>query len=178
MLGDGLAPADVRWLLRQRVRAGANWFFLVAAASLARAAAQGLDAPRLTVISSALGTMTAGVWSAFVLGLAGAPVGQAGPLQLALAVVATLPFAGLISWLGYCARQGRTWAFIAGAVLYGLDSVILVLAGIPELVMIRALCLVGILVGLQALRRLESLPVADVPLAEGQSHVRMEMKLP
>ncbi len=98
--------------LRDESRSDANYFFV--AAGLA-ALGTGLLPVRLGVFVS--------IGAVDLLGLYGRPLGQLYPFAM-YGAAATWLLAMLA--LGFAARSGRRWAFLAGMVLYGVDMIALI----------------------------------------------------
>src|SRR5713226_3450189 len=100
-------------VLGKRVQSGANWFFWIAGLSL------------INSFSSFSGSKFR-----FIMGLGVTQItdslagGSASPAALAFALMV----AGLLVGFGLLASGGRDWAFILGMILYGLDSLIFVVA--------------------------------------------------
>jgi hypothetical protein len=98
--------------LRADSRSDANYFFW--AAGLA-ALGTGLLPVRLTILVS--------IGAVDLLSLYGTPLGSLYPLALYGAAVMWVL---ILVALGFAARGGRRWAFLAGLVLYGVDMIALI----------------------------------------------------
>ena len=99
--------------LRDDSRSDANYFFW--AAGLA-ALGTGLLPVRLLNILVSIGAID-------LLSFYGRPLGQLYPVAM-YSAAATWLLAVLV--LGFAARSGRRWAFLAGMVLYGADMIVLI----------------------------------------------------
>ncbi|PYX59310.1 MAG: hypothetical protein DMG73_08910 [Acidobacteria bacterium] len=98
--------------LRDDSRSDANYFFW--AAGLA-ALGTGLLPVRLNILVS--------IGAIDLLSFYGRPLGQLYPVAM-YSAAATWLLAVLV--LGFAARSGRRWAFLAGMVLYGADMIVLI----------------------------------------------------
>jgi|SRR2546422_5231029 len=105
---EGQRRAD----LRDESRSDANYFFW--AAGLA-ALGTGVLPVRLNILVS--------IGAVDLLSLYGRPLGQLYPLAVYSAAATWLV---AVLALGFAARSGRRWAFLAGMVLYGADMIALI----------------------------------------------------
>lgn len=140
------APAPAA-LLAQQVKNGASWFYWIAGLSLIN-----------TVVQSFGGSMS------FIFGLGitqviDAIAGQIGPAGRGVALALDAVVFGLFILVGVLANRRKTAAFIAGMVLYALDSVLfLVIFDLLPLAF-HAFALFFIFKGFQACRALNREPV-------------------
>lgn len=107
--------------LEQRMKSGANWFYLIAALSLVT-----------SFISLAGGTwaflVSLGV-TQLIDALANVGAERIGWGVKAFALVFDLIAAGLFAALGVFAGKRQTWAFVVGMVLYLLDALVCLVIG-------------------------------------------------
>ncbi|MBN2212336.1 MAG: hypothetical protein JW709_13140 [Sedimentisphaerales bacterium] len=111
-----VSPNDPAVLaLQQQMRRGASWFYWIAGLSL---------------VNSALTAAQAGVY--FIAGLGITMLMDAiasdfggGPAKV-IAIVFNLIVLGCFILFGVFSNRGHRWAFITGIILYGLDTLILV----------------------------------------------------
>lgn len=129
--------------LENQLKSGAGWFYWIAGLSLIN-----------TIIF-----IFGGKWN-FIMGLGitqvvdavAVPMGQAGK---AVAVIIDLLIAGMFAGFGVMAAKRNTWAFIAGMVIYAMDTIIFILAGDFLGIAFHALALWFIFGGLKAHRQLK-----------------------
>ncbi len=138
-----------RQQLEARMKSGANWFYWIAALSLVT-----------SVISLAGGT-----WGFFISlgvtqvidGFANNIAGETGTAPKVVAFVFDLVAAGLFAFFGYFASKMQPWAFVAGMVIYLLDSVVFVVAGAWLGLAFHAFVLYSVFGGYKACTRLAEL---------------------
>lgn len=111
------APDPAKLIAAARVRRAAHWFYWIAGLSL---------------VNSAIGAFGGSVHFVVGLGLSGLvdavakPLGSAGVL---LDLIINGIIAGVFCLFGYLAGERRKWAFLVGMLLYGLDGLLLLVAG-------------------------------------------------
>jgi hypothetical protein len=139
-----------RLRLEAQFRSGANWFFWIAGMSL---------------VNSVVG-LFGGHWG-FVIGLgitqvidAALTTGNGDVGSRLLGPLLTAAVAGVFIACGHFAREGRRAAFIAGIVLYVLDSLIFVLVRDVLAIAFHAFALYCLIKGMRAKDQLDSLPAA------------------
>ncbi|MBN1766537.1 MAG: hypothetical protein JW860_14880 [Sedimentisphaerales bacterium] len=101
--------------LHKMFTGGTAWFYWIAALSLVN-----------TVL------MIAGSELSFIVGLTitiiiDSIAAELGPIAMIIAFIFDVTLAGCFIIFGIFARKGHKWAFIAGMVLYGLDTLLIVL---------------------------------------------------
>jgi hypothetical protein len=140
--------ATERHRLEAQFRSGANWFFWIAGMSL---------------VNSLVG-LFGGHWG-FVIGLGVTQVigavltsGDGDVGSRLLGPLLTAAVAGVFIACGHFAREGRRAAFIAGMLLYVLDSLIFVLIRDVLAVAFHAFALYCLIKGMRAKDQLDSLP--------------------
>jgi hypothetical protein len=138
-----------RLRLEAQFRSGANWFFWIAGMSL---------------VNSLVG-LFGGHWG-FVIGLgitqvidAALTSGDGDVGARLLGPLLTAAVAGVFIACGHFAREGRRSAFIAGMLLYVLDSLIFVLVRDVLAVAFHAFALYCLIKGMRAKDHIDSLPV-------------------
>jgi hypothetical protein len=142
--------ATERLRLEAQFRSGANWFFWIAGMSL---------------VNSVVG-LFGGHWG-FVIGLgitqvidAALTTGDGDVSARLLGPLLTAAVAAVFIACGHFAREGRRTAFIAGIVLYVLDSLIFVLVRDVLAIAFHAFALYCLVRGMRAKDQLDSLPAA------------------
>jgi hypothetical protein len=152
--GPRLASSDAvlaldRLRVEARMRAGADWFFWIAALAL------------LEAYLNRSGIVTQG---AFGLGMTGLVERATGPWTApggAMPFLAELVLPVFYVLLGVLARRGRRWAFAAGMGAYAVDAA-LVLAAAQMVGLALHLVVLGLLgAGFVAARQLEQFGRAD-----------------
>lgn len=140
--------AAERFRLESQFRNGANWFFWIAGMSL---------------INSLIG-LFGGNWS-FVIGLGLTQVIDAmlttGDGEIGSRLIGTLltaGVAGIFLAFGHFAREGRRAAFIAGILLYVIDTLIFVVVRDVLAIALHAFALFCLVKGMQAKDQLDRLP--------------------
>lgn len=99
-------------MLERRARSGARWFLWIAGFSL-------------------VNTFILGHGAVFLVGLAVTPVLKGfaaglGPQYEGVGTVLSVVVAALFGMFGFFASKGRSWGYIVGMVLYGLDAALLI----------------------------------------------------
>lgn len=150
---DSESKVAERIKLENTFRAGANWFFWIAGLSLVNSIVVALGKEWGFVV----GLGTTQVIDAFGKAAGGGAVGTGVALFLDLIVLA------FVVLFGFLCRRGQVWAFALGMVLYGLDGIIFLVAGDWFGVGFHALVLVFIFGGMNALRKLKSIPPESPP---------------
>ena len=128
--------------LEQRANSGARWFYWIAALSLITSLIM-LSGSKWGFIIS-LGTTT--IVTAIAAGL-----GNAGTV---IAVVFNLLASGLFVGLGVLAGKRYLWAFVVGMILFGLDTLVFVLAQDWIGIIFHVLVIYWIFTGFNACRQL------------------------
>ena len=129
--------------LENQLKSGAGWFYWIAGLSL---------------VNTAI-FIFGGQWN-FIMGLGltqvvdavAVPMGQGGKIA---AVIIDLLIAGMFVGFGVMAAKRDTWAFIAGMIIYALDSIIFIMDGDFLGIAFHALALWFIFGGLKAHRQLK-----------------------
>lgn len=137
---EGSAPQPA---IPASVRAGAQWFFCIVGLT-------SLDSV-LTIMGSHLHFFTGLGITALVEGLAKHSGSHAG---LYLIVNSWMAIGFL--YCGYCALEGRKWAFILGMAAYAVDATMLAAAGDYLSVALHAIIFAAIFRGFIGLRRVAS----------------------
>lgn len=109
-------PGGMQYAVAARqTQQGGDWFFWIAGLSIANSV--------LRLIHSPVGAFF-GLGTTDVIDQVGAGLGGSGGLvALGLDVVV----AGFVAFFGLFARKGAQWAFVAGAVFYVLDALVVLL---------------------------------------------------
>lgn len=134
--------------IENQFKSGANWFFWIAG---------------LSIINS-MSALTGSSWhfviglsvTQFIDGVARSIHGQYGTVFRMIALMMDIGFVALFAGLGFWAKQKSTAGFILGMILYGFDSLMLLLIGNFIGIVFHVLALVFIFRGLQALQKLEA----------------------
>ena len=144
-----LAQAEENVRTQARAKGGANWFYWIAGMSLLNSLMWIFNLGYTFFIGLGITQLVDGI--ATGLGEYVAP-DYATLLRIAALFIDVL-FAGLFILFGYLANRGRHWAFIVGAVLYGLDALIFLM--VPDFVSIgfHVFGLVIILNGMRAAKK-------------------------
>jgi sirohydrochlorin ferrochelatase len=131
-----VAPAKV--IAGARVKAGARWFYWIAALSMVNS---------VVVIAGGSLHFVVGLGITTVVDVLAKGVGSAGTV-LDLVINGTV--AGIFFLFGSFAAKGQKWAFLVGMVLYGLDG--LLLLGVKDILSVgfHAYALFAISRGLKA----------------------------
>jgi hypothetical protein len=134
-------------LLRREsaISGGAAWFYWIAVVSVLGCAVTILGRDWNFLIG--LGIMQ------LIAGLSQEPF----PLVRGLGVVVHLAAAGLFVWLGFWARKRARWAFMAGFLLYFLDSLIFLLLGEFASLGFHGLALFMLLGGYRSIKKASAL---------------------
>jgi len=148
ILDPAAHAASARLRLEAQFRNGANWFFWIAGMSL---------------VNSLVG-LFGGQWG-FVIGLGVTQVidavltsGDGDVGSRLIGPLLTAAVAGVFIACGYFARQGKRSLFIAGIVLYVLDSLIFVVVRDVLAIAFHAFALYCLVKGMRAKDQLDSLP--------------------
>lgn len=148
---ENVADIELHKLETQH-QGGAKWFYWIAALSL---------------VNSAI-IHFGGEWS-FVVGLGATQfldviaaavaeeVGSGAAIVKALAIAGDLLIAGIFALFGFFALKRKTWAFVAGMALYGVDGLLFLLVGDWLSIGFHVFALLGLAGGLVAARKIESL---------------------
>ena len=132
-----IAPAKL--VAGSRMRAGAKWFYWIAALSLVNS---------LVVIFGGQFHFVVGLGITSVVDELAKGVGSSAGIVLALIINGTV--AGIFFLFGGFAGKAHKWAFIVGVVLYGLDGLLLLAATDILSVGFHAYAIFGIVRGLMA----------------------------
>jgi hypothetical protein len=131
-----VSAADPR--LERRVRSGSRWFFWIA----------GLSLVNTIMVTSGQGTvfLTGLAVSLYIYAFA-VQLGSAGP---GIGIAMSVAVSALFAVFGIFARKGHSWSFIAGMVLYALDALLAIRAGVGAMAAFHAFVLVWLFLGLKA----------------------------
>ena len=132
-----VAPAKL--IAGTRMRAGAKWFYWIAALSLVNS---------LVVIFGGQFHFVVGLGITSIVDALAKGIGSSAGIVLALIINGTV--AGIFFLFGGFAVKAHKWAFIAGVVLYALDGLILLAAVDILSVGFHAYAIFGIVRGLMA----------------------------
>jgi len=138
-------------LLRQRIESSANWFYWIA----------GLSAVNMFI--SAVGSnwsFVIGIGATqFLSGVIRVAAAEANPPVISIGIlwILNLGLAGFFAACGWFARRPSTVAFVAGMVLFGLDTIIFLMIGDWIGVIFHAIALYSLWPGLVAGRELKRL---------------------
>lgn len=136
-------------LLERRMASGADWFFWIAALSVAN-----LVTPYLGFYFM-FGTLGMVEWISRLAWESSANGG-------AMAMAARIAIAGVLCVFGIFGRKGQRWSFIAGMAIYALDGVLLALADSSSIsgwlnIAFHVFALLGIFAGLKACNQLKAI---------------------
>lgn len=127
-----------------RATNGARWFYWIAGLSLVNSLLMLAGQDVVMVVGLALTLVPAVI------------LGGAGMLGQIVAMLFTLLATGLFVLMGWQASKGRDWAFIAGAVVYGLDAIVFALFADWLAFAFHGFALTQIVAGYLALRRMRT----------------------
>ena len=144
-----LAKAEENLRQTARIKGGANWFYLIAFMSLLNSLMWVFQLGYYFFIGLGITQLVDGI----ATGIAQAVSPDYTTLLRIGALLIDVLIAGLFALFGYLANRGRHWAFIVGAVLYGLDALIFLM--VPDIISIlfHIVGLVFILAGYRTARK-------------------------
>jgi GYF domain 2 len=140
--------------LEKKIKNGGSWFYWIAGLSLISS---------ICVLCGADWFFVAGLATTHVIDLVmrGFAEGGAGPIVKIVALVIDFAAAALFVTLGIFACKRQKWAFIAGIVLYGCDTLLTLVLGIWLGLFLHGWALVSLFVGLKAANRWNKLAKAS-----------------
>lgn len=168
-------PPDDIESLRKQVSSYASWFYWIAG---------------MTVVNCVM--IHSGSETSFLIGLTigmvvDAMTADAGSTAKIFAASFDAICVGSLIFLGVKARQGVRWAFVVGIILYGMDTLLSLLAPSAVSIAVHAWALISMALGLRAagkLRVAEAIaatppvlsPTANAPVASGEPALLAEPK--
>jgi len=138
VLQESQRAAVAKMVATARVRAGARWFYWIAALSMVNS---------MVVIFGGNLHFVVGLGITSVVDAVAKQVGSAGSV---LDIVINGFVAGVFALFGYFAIKGQRWAFLVGMALYAMDGVLLLTVRDFFSVAFHAYALFAIYRGLQA----------------------------
>lgn len=144
--------------IENQFKSGANWFFWIAGLSIINSASYLTGSSWHFIIGLSV--------TQFIDGVARSIHGPYGNMFRMIAFMMDLGFVALFASLGLWAKQKSSTGFILGMILYGFDSLMLLLIGSVIGIVFHVLALVFIFRGLQSLQKMEeqaSAAVATLP---------------
>lgn len=143
--GDALDTAESADL-EKKIKNGGSWFYWIAGLSIVSS---------ICVLCGADWFFVAGLATTHVIDLVmrGFAEGGAGPIVKAVALVIDFSVAALFVTLGIFAYKRQKWAFIAGIVLYGCDTLLTFVLQIWLGLFLHGWALFSLFVGLKAANR-------------------------
>ncbi len=143
--------------LTMRLHKGANWFYWIAGLSLVN-----------SLIFAFGGNLSfvAGLGLTQIIDAIASVVGQnsGSSIVKAMAVIFDFVVAAIFAGFGVFARQSQVWAFIAGMILYVLDTLLILYLGSFLSVAFHAFVLYMLFRGFSAARQLNAQNTANVRL--------------
>jgi hypothetical protein len=132
-----------------RMRSGANWFYLIAGLSLLNSLMIVLNFDYYFFVGLGITQIVDGI----AIGLVPYVTPEVATFVRIAALVVDVLIAGLFALFGYLANRGHRWSFVVGGGLYALDALIFLM--VPDLMSIgfHILGLVIIFMGLQSARK-------------------------
>jgi len=142
--------------IENQFKSGANWFFWIAGLSIINSASSLTGSSWHFVIGLSV--------TQFIDGVARSIHGPYGNMFRMIALMMDIGFVALFASLGLWAKQKSSAGFILGMILYGFDSLMLLLIGSVIGIVFHVLALVFIFRGLQSLQKMEEqAPTAAAP---------------
>ena len=167
---DVATPSKAAVDLDEMVQSGAKWFYWIVGFSVASTVAQLFGVDWGSIVGLGITRVFDAVASAIAADSNGGALGSyARGISLGLDVIVYAVF--LV--LGWLAGRKYSWAFVAGMVFYGLDTLVFLLAQGWLSVLVHAVVLSRIWTGFSSLRKLRageaaaSLPIAPGSVAVG-----------
>ena len=143
-----LQAMQLRATLQRRVKSSAGWFFWIAGLSVINTF--------IAISGGGLAFVTGLGMTRFVDGISTDPSNPDATLPV-LGLIITVSMAGAFALLGFFARNGHSWAFVVGMVVYAMDAAILLALGSMLGFGFHLLALFYIFMGLRANLQLASL---------------------
>lgn len=142
------APLELeRSEMEQRLKSGANWFYWIAGLSLVNSVVFAFGSPVLLLGGLGFTLVMDAFMQAFIE--------EGGPTILsAVAVVFNLVFVAIFAFFGYYAGRRFKGAFLAGIILYSLDSLLVLFLGDYFMAGFHAFAMIFIVRGYLACRSL------------------------
>ena len=166
---EGELDPDEAAELEKKIKNGGSWFYWIAGLSLVSS---------IFVLCGADWFFVAGLATTHVIDLVmrGFADGGAGPIVKAVAFMIDFAVAALFVTLGIFSRRRQSWAFIAGIVLYGCDTLLTLIFQIWLGLFWHGWALFSLCVALKAAHRwnkvakaaVQSTGVTPKPLADSQ----------
>jgi hypothetical protein len=139
-------PADQeREQLERQVRSGANWFFLIAGLSIVNSV--------LFLVGSER-SFVAGLGITQIVDFIVSNLGLTGAAPQILSLLINLPILGGFVLLGVLGRREKEWPFWIGMILYGLDTLIFLVAADWLSLLFHIVAVYYMFKGVRALRSL------------------------
>lgn len=147
--------------LNEQVRSAANWFYWIAGLSL------------LNLVAGILGYS----WT-FVVGLSltqvlqGVATGLSAEWPEATLIINSVVYlfiagtVGLFALFGYLSRKGQQWAFVVGAAMYAVDTLIFLMSGQLFGMIFHLLALLVLFNGVRSLRRARAIESGTIQVVE------------
>ena len=149
-------PATIDPNLAAQLKSGAGWFYWIAALSLVNSL--------LFLFGSELGFPLGLLVTIFFDGLGPVAVEQGAPAFVKyVGLVLNIPIYAFTAAFGFFAARGHGWAFIIGAVLYSIDTLLHLALGSVISFGIHVFALIFIIRGYLACRTLSKLPPPPTP---------------